>query len=238
MASEIGALSHIFRDIDVLVLSARRPSLAAPPRGPQVCRTFIGTIPHHRHIFLRNLVLTFFRCHRLKYWLPTSAGPLCGLVAVPFVLLLVRSSPAPYSIVHFPTHSFPVPPTRNHTTTRPSARVHHSYAQLVHGCLPRSSAARGDLVVFGYPFHRHEERALCAHTMSTGGIMRPLIITRRRKLRHGAWRAAARSKAVVKIADAIPDDAQSRSRRLRGAGERRKSIRKMPRPGVTRPARR
>ena len=92
MASEIGAPSHIFRDIDVLVLSSRRPSLAAPPRGPQVCRTFIGTIPHHHHIFLRNLVLTFFRCHRLKYWLPTSAGPLCGLVAVPFVLLLVRSS--------------------------------------------------------------------------------------------------------------------------------------------------
>ena len=99
MASEIGALSHIFRDIDVLVLSARRPSLAAPPRGPQVCRTFIGTIPDHLHIFSRNLVLTFFRCHRSKYWLPTSAGPLCGLVAVPFVLLVVRSGPAPYGHV-------------------------------------------------------------------------------------------------------------------------------------------
>ena len=99
MASEIGALSHIFRDIDVLVLSARRPSLAAPPRGPQVCRTFIGTIPDHLHIFSRNLVLTFFRCHRSKYWLPTSAGPLCGLVAVPFVLLVVRSGPAPYGII-------------------------------------------------------------------------------------------------------------------------------------------
>ena len=85
-----------FENIDVLVLSARRPSLAAPPRGPQVCRTFIGTIPDHLHIFSRNLVLTFFRCHRSKYWLPTSAGPLCGLVAVPFVLLVVRSGPAPY----------------------------------------------------------------------------------------------------------------------------------------------
>ena len=99
MASEIGALCDIFRDIDVLVLSARRPSLAAPPRGPQVGRTFIATIPHQRHIFLRNLVLTFFRCHRSKYWLPTSAGPLCGLVAVPFVLLVVRSGPAPYQAV-------------------------------------------------------------------------------------------------------------------------------------------
>ena len=99
MASEIGAPSHIFRDIDVLVLSARRPSLAAPPRGPQVCRTFIGTIPDHLHIFSRNLVLTFFRCRRSKYWLPTSAGPRCGLVAVPFVLLVVRSGPAPYGHV-------------------------------------------------------------------------------------------------------------------------------------------
>ena len=58
--------------------------------------TFIATIPHHRHIFLRNLVLRFFRCRRSKYWLPTSAGPRCGLVAVPFVLLVVRSGPAPY----------------------------------------------------------------------------------------------------------------------------------------------
>ena len=56
MALEIGALSHIFRDIDVLVLSARRPSSAAPPRGPQVGRTFIATTPHHRHIFLRKLL--------------------------------------------------------------------------------------------------------------------------------------------------------------------------------------
>ena len=34
-----------------------------------------------------------------EYWLPTSAGPRCGVVAVPFVLLGVRSGPAPYPTV-------------------------------------------------------------------------------------------------------------------------------------------
>ena len=47
------------------------------------------------------MVLTFFRCHTSKYWLPTSAGPRCGFVAVPFILLLVRSSPAPYTITYY-----------------------------------------------------------------------------------------------------------------------------------------
>ena len=55
MASEIGALSHIFRDIDVLVLSARRPSLAAPPCGPQV-----GRYLHSHHSSPSSCFLTKF----------------------------------------------------------------------------------------------------------------------------------------------------------------------------------
>ena len=55
MASEIGALSHIFRDIDVLVLSARRPSLAAPPCGPQV-----GRYLHSHHSSPSSYFLTKF----------------------------------------------------------------------------------------------------------------------------------------------------------------------------------
>ena len=53
--SEIGAPSHIFRDIDVLVLSARRPSLAAPPCGPQV-----GRYLHSHHSSPSSYFLTKF----------------------------------------------------------------------------------------------------------------------------------------------------------------------------------
>ena len=84
IASEIGALCHVFREIDVLVLSARRPSLAAPPRGPQVCRTFIGTIPDHLHGASRK---------RQKFWLAVGSGGGCAFQDLePALKAVIRAS--------------------------------------------------------------------------------------------------------------------------------------------------
>ena len=61
MASEIGALSHIFGDIDGLVLSARRPSLAAPPRGPQMGRYLYSHHSSPSSYFLTKVGFNIFQ---------------------------------------------------------------------------------------------------------------------------------------------------------------------------------